>query len=413
MSGRGLSTAIGLNNRGVSVLRRGTTPETLKSARNYFHAALKVVKHTLHIATKQDEETRRHVEQEVAAAGQTPESAPFAELVGEAAGGNAILLTTEEEEGEDMSPHGAAEAATTTNDNGTLGNDGATASFDQHEQQGAVVASISNTPSVVPQQQQDVLSSSNSPSRSAGAVPLQQDQHVAEGPSSHYTTDSLFICSRPIRLVRRETIATRDGLNSKEEESQDQAEDYEEATARSSNAGVVIAFNLALALNFLRSSGSPPNSGRESEEDAYYLKSSIDLYKIAYSLSTRNLCRGGDGVNHDMRSASRDESTSNNFTSLPAAEGRSEQSSSQQQQPVHNQQRFDQFLHVAILNNLTVASLDARRDSFDSAKRYFDQLAHGMNQGNLGRSSQEEINGIVSNITRLNSLFYGTPAPAA
>lgn len=377
MSERGLSTAIGLNNRGVLLLRREVTGDTLKLARNHFHSALTVIKKTLRFAAKQEEGHRRSVEQESAEENTYPSVSVAlmeegdADDHGTAASSSSVITAS----------HEAADTITNNTDGGT-------------------VSLLASRTIVAQQQQQQDLSLSSSP-------PTGEETPV--GPASR-NTESYYVCSRPIRLVRKESIASaRDNENNDlnqqhPEPSEEQHHDFDEIASRTSNAGVVIAFNLALTLNLLR-------NGSTAEQGTYYLKSAIELYQIAYNLSSRNLLSRGDDVNHQPESARRNSPTP---AGLPASAGTAVPHQPPAA-PFHDQRSFDQFLHVVILNNLTVVSLEAGSDSFDSARQHFDRLAHGMmnQESNLGKSPKEEIDGIISNMAGLNSLFYGTPAPAA
>lgn len=239
MSERGLMTAIGLNNRGVLLLRRETTGDTLKSARNHFHLALKAIKKTLHIATKQEEEHRRSVEQE---------------STGERICPSVTVPLMEEGHAED---HGS----TAANSSGVIASSYEAANRTTTINNDNVAVSLLAS-TTAPQQHQVDLSSSSS-----------TGEETPVGPRRRSNTDSYYVCSRPIRLVRKESIAAaRDNensdLNQHPEPAQEQHQDHDEIASRFSNAGAIIAFNLALTLNLLR-------NGCTAEQDAYYLKSTI------------------------------------------------------------------------------------------------------------------------------------------
>lgn len=374
---RGLSAAIGLNNRGVLVLRKETTPDTLKAARNYFRAALKVVMRTLRTATKQEEPEDQHA-------------------------------TSSNED------HDTADRTTTTSNEDDTDPERVALAGELRDQQGtaAEAVGIISTSSTTPRRQHGDLSSHHSPTREdLLSEEGLEEASMVEQPQQN--EGSLYICSRLIKLIRVEDFAARHKCNdsNQQEQTQDQQQAHGEATSRSSNAGVVIAFNLALTLDLLRDSSS-------AEEDAHHLKSTIDLYKIAHRLSTRNLQshRGTGATSYaGLRSASSDTPTSLISTDPVATDGTAHEQH-QAQQRHHDQRSFDHFLHTVILNNLTVACLEAGHDSLESARRYFNQLAdYGMHQQNFATRSPtgEEMNGIASNITRLNSLLHGAPAPAA
>lgn len=213
--------------------------------------------------------------------------------------------------------------------------------------------------------QETAMSPAGVAAGAAGLPPSNLEQH--SDPVS--STTVFYECSNPIKLIARQVV---DANNNNCGNNNDQQKD----ATRFANASVVVMFNLTISLNML--SHHANNKNNDADQADAFRRSSIGISILALGFVEKH-------------------SLIQDCQLTPPSEAAAAPRSSY-------------FLDICILNNLVISHLTSG-NNFDSARRWFDGLALRIDQ--IDQQVVGDLGGISSNMTLLNTLFYGAQAAAA